>query len=1565
MPLLRKQPFVKAKPPVGLKPENEVFHCEATNEVFTDYEAFFDRTILCNSLVWSCSVTGKSNLTYEEAVESEEKAKKRISNLPRPLKKGLLWLAHKTKRGRLGEIVDDVYDWSKSRYFVGETIEAVIGNQWCESKITRVIPPTEAEIKADAEEITEVDQDGSPKKTEDDDITEVNKDGSPKKKAEGAEKPKIENPPDHLYKYEVEETEPDDEDMVELHVIEADDIKREKGVLTRDKLNLYLKNVVELDGAIFKLKSKAIKMYNLDSIQINDIFAGPEPEFEESIRKIGVMVNKKKGQFTLDGWATSNKGEKKPSQEKKEKEKKAKVEQAPKPKKQTPEEIEAEMKKLREAQAKYREDMRIKAEEMKKKRIEEKQKEKERKAEEKRMVKEIMQEWNSRKEDLDIADHKELPNPTPVRCRIPNHLVGDFISILEFLHSFSDILEVKDSYPGTGVTFTELESALVETEAVDGAFYDIVSFMLVTLFDLQLEEEEEARADSDKTVTDELHEGLTGKNQEIANAIKAATETHLYTRKNLGLTLREIHLDQWSITEVLRLHLESSGAFMGHNLRNWRYQQRGGWALQDDPGFQFCMENPQILASLHEKSVFELGVREKLKVLGAMMNQMLSFAGVRDEVDTRFENFFEAKQELRDATAEENKRLRELKQEELNRAKEERQKLMEERLKEAENKKNDKEKKLMEDEKGESKKVEEKVEAPALTTRQQEAALAAKEKEEKDKQEEEENLKADWLERESSLNKAIADYQRGVSVQCLGRDRAYRRFWVFDSVPGVFVEHDDDLIGDCREEPTPWDPAAVVEPMNEEQATKKAREIMEAKLGTIPSSPSSDKENKSSVLPNSGPGLAVGDVGKTYSKKAPVLKQKVLGTSNGSLAVQKKEETKPTDITEPTEVATEEMEVKDFPENPPWGCCLANGPDCPVHSNILPRTHWAFYSTVQEIDDLVEGLNPRGIREGELKEKILLERERIDGRVKKCKVDQLVISKEEEEKLEASQLQQVQDRREKASKSAWVEAVPVGTDLQEVMETNLRDQILELEERIWVGTMGTLKVKNRDKWTNAIGAKKYDMGTDSLVWGEGDKVDKDTLLDIESSSDSPDEKSNKRDSGASTSSNAEMRMLVRQMAAAILQVGQMITDREKFLKEPLGEDEKEKKKRLKREEEEKKRKELQAEAEEDEDEDDDTEVKVIMTAYKRWERSLMSSTNLGQLFIHLRTLDNSIVWSKSILNTKCKVCRRKTDSDNMLLCDSCDTGYHIYCLKPKLKAIPSGDWFCPECKPKERVRSPKKKVRRTFSQTEDSDEDPDETPPRKKGKSKKRLIESDDEPEEEEELPKKRGKGKKKAVETEDEEESEDEMPKKRGGKKKSEDSNSKDKKKGGLANLLGKRGAAKKAEKQMKGLDDTHEEEADSDDEEVGRRGKRTKKNQDENKENARVKRARNLDDSFDLNIVSLEDLVKGLLKHKDGWPFDRPITKADAPDYHLCVRYPMDLGTIRGKLNDMQYTSNQEVINDIKLVFSNCYSYNMENTEEYGCAERLEKFFTSQLKVQGLVDEEATKPRAKKRKL
>ena len=81
---------------------------------------------------------------------------------------------------------------------------------------------------------------------------------------------------------------------------------------------------------------------------------------------------------------------------------------------------------------------------------------------------------------------------------------------------------------------------------------------------------------------------------------------------------------------------------------------------------------------------------------------------------------------------------------------------------------------------------------------------------------------------------------------------------------------------------------------------------------------------------------------------------------------------------------------------------------------------------------------------------------------------------------------------------------------------------------------------------------------------------------------------------------------------------------------------------------------------------------------------------------HLHIVTLYPFFSRSILNTRCRICRRKADPESMLLCDGCDRGHHLYCLKPKLKKIPSGDWFCHECKPKERVKSPKKKSRRVF-----------------------------------------------------------------------------------------------------------------------------------------------------------------------------------------------------------------------------------------------------------------------------
>jgi hypothetical protein len=48
----------------------------------------------------------------------------------------------------------------------------------------------------------------------------------------------------------------------------------------------------------------------------------------------------------------------------------------------------------------------------------------------------------------------------------------------------------------------------------------------------------------------------------------------------------------------------------------------------------------------------------------------------------------------------------------------------------------------------------------------------------------------------------------------------------------------------------------------------------------------------------------------------------------------------------------------------------------------------------------------------------------------------------------------------------------------------------------------------------------------------------------------------------------------------------------------------------------------------------------------------------------------------------CQECGKKDHGEHMVLCDTCDCGYHIHCLKPRLKKVPTEDeeWTCANCK---------------------------------------------------------------------------------------------------------------------------------------------------------------------------------------------------------------------------------------------------------------------------------------------
>lgn len=47
----------------------------------------------------------------------------------------------------------------------------------------------------------------------------------------------------------------------------------------------------------------------------------------------------------------------------------------------------------------------------------------------------------------------------------------------------------------------------------------------------------------------------------------------------------------------------------------------------------------------------------------------------------------------------------------------------------------------------------------------------------------------------------------------------------------------------------------------------------------------------------------------------------------------------------------------------------------------------------------------------------------------------------------------------------------------------------------------------------------------------------------------------------------------------------------------------------------------------------------------------------------------------------CVICFEDNDHSNLLLCESCDAEYHIYCLQPPLRSVPEGDFHCEKCKP--------------------------------------------------------------------------------------------------------------------------------------------------------------------------------------------------------------------------------------------------------------------------------------------
>ena len=94
---------------------------------------------------------------------------------------------------------------------------------------------------------------------------------------------------------------------------------------------------------------------------------------------------------------------------------------------------------------------------------------------------------------------------------------------------------------------------------------------------------------------------------------------------------------------------------------------------------------------------------------------------------------------------------------------------------------------------------------------------------------------------------------------------------------------------------------------------------------------------------------------------------------------------------------------------------------------------------------------------------------------------------------------------------------------------------------------------------------------------------------------------------------------------------------------------------------------------------------------------------------------------------------------------------------------------------------------------------------------------------------------------------------------------------------------------------------------------------------------------------LAELLKVVCSFIARPESEPFRHPVPwrEMGLADYPLIVRRPMDLGTIKQKLEAEAYSSVEEAAADIRLVWTNCMSYNQDGSEFYFLADTFARKF------------------------
>ncbi|OCF58877.1 hypothetical protein L486_03368 [Kwoniella mangroviensis CBS 10435] len=122
--------------------DKECWYIPETGEIFTDYESFCARRAFYAQPIFQCEVSGKSSLSYFTALQSEQKEVRQLhSRFPRQLKKAVLSAVQFQIEGKLDTLADKIFERFHDRFFDEEKVFVDVDGDKYLARIVKTFPP--------------------------------------------------------------------------------------------------------------------------------------------------------------------------------------------------------------------------------------------------------------------------------------------------------------------------------------------------------------------------------------------------------------------------------------------------------------------------------------------------------------------------------------------------------------------------------------------------------------------------------------------------------------------------------------------------------------------------------------------------------------------------------------------------------------------------------------------------------------------------------------------------------------------------------------------------------------------------------------------------------------------------------------------------------------------------------------------------------------------------------------------------------------------------------------------------------------------------------------------------------------------------------------------------------------------------------------------------------------------------------------------------------------------------------------------------------------------------------